>query len=87
MSGSHLKDRKKKWWVGQRKEEKAEQEKLKVCRSGLMEKGEKGKARLVGEMRQWLASGSERPRILTFSALGMEAPDSPGGASHFPLRR
>lgn len=46
-----------------------------------MEKGEKGKVRLVGEMRRWLGSGS------TFSPIGMEAPDSPGGASHFPVRR
>lgn len=57
------------------------------CRSGVMEKGEKGKGRLAGEMRQWLSSGPERPRMLTFSGLGMEAPDSPGGASHFPVRR
>lgn len=71
----------------QGKEEKAEQGKIKGCRSGGMEKGEKGRGRLVGEMRRWLSSGSERPRMLTFSALGMGAPDSPGGASHFPVRR
>lgn len=74
---------------GLRKEEKAEQKKKKIkdCRSGVMEKGEKAKGRLVGEMRRWLSSGSERPRILAFSALGMEVPDNSGGAAHFPVRR
>lgn len=52
-----------------------------------MEKGEKAKGRLVGEMRRWLSSGSQRPRILAFSALGMEIPDNSGGASHFPVPR
>lgn len=52
-----------------------------------MEKGEKAKGRLVGEMRRWLSAGSERPRILAFSALGMEVPDNSGGAAHFPVRR
>lgn len=61
--------------------------KIKDCRSGVMEKGEKAKGRLVGEMRRWLSSGSERPRILAFSALGMEVPDNSGGAAHFPVRR
>lgn len=52
-----------------------------------MEKEEKGMVRFEGERRRWLSSGSERPRLLTFSGLGMEAPDSPGRASHFPVRR
>lgn len=72
---------------GRERKRRAEQEKLKACRSGVMEKGEKGMVRLVGETRRWKGSGSERPRILRFSALGMEAPASPGGAPRFPIRR
>ncbi|XP_063116520.1 CUGBP Elav-like family member 2 isoform X2 [Cavia porcellus] len=54
--------------------------------SGVMEKGEKAKGKFGREVMRWLGCGSEGSTGLTFPPLGMEAPDSSRGASHFPVR-
>lgn len=51
-----------------------------------MEKG-KGKGKLEREVMSWLVSGSDRPTVLAFHPLGMEASGNSRGASHFGARR
>eukprot|EP00071_Canis_lupus_P030086 XP_022263643.1 CUGBP Elav-like family member 2 isoform X9 [Canis lupus familiaris] len=50
-----------------------------------MEKG-KGKGKLEREVMSWLGSGSDRPAVLAFHPLGMEASGNSRGASHFGAR-
>lgn len=55
--------------------------------SGVMEKGSKGKAKSEREAMSWLGSGSDRPTLLTFHPLGMEASGNSRGAPPFRARR
>lgn len=52
-----------------------------------MEKGKKGKEELEREVRRWLGSGSERPRVLTFHLHGMDVSENSRGTSQFQVRR
>jgi len=51
-----------------------------------MEKG-KGKGKVGREVMGWLGSASERPTVLAFHPLGMEASGNSRGAAHFRARR